>query len=52
MNIDYLSKILAADYQAPIIGNIPYMGHLVHDTYSVRDLNLTNNYLDANLLIY
>ena len=52
MNIDYLSKILEANYRTPIIGNIPYMGHLTHNTYSVRDLNLTNNYLDTNLLIY
>ena len=51
MNIDYLSKILVTDYQTPIIGNIPYMGHLTHNTYSVRDLNLASTYLDASLLI-
>ncbi|MBJ7475278.1 MAG: dethiobiotin synthase [Betaproteobacteria bacterium] len=52
MNIDYLSKILVNDYQTPIIGNIPYMGHLMHNTYSVRDLNFASTYLDASLLIY
>jgi dethiobiotin synthetase len=51
MNIDYLSKILVTNYQTPIIGNIPYMGHLTHKTYSVRDLNLASTYLDASLLI-